>query len=221
MLHHAIPLLLASAACAADLPCPRFASPPAIDGDLAEWKGRPSLSMSTPAVDDLTVEQAGLGWDEAHLYLGVRVADKSLLNLGSGAGIANGDCADLRLNLPDGRLIRLLVSPITEGGGPPALVLGSRADANAATTVLASSNDPKVAAHGVTWAVKTDASGWTVETAIPLALLKLTAAEGSGFPCVLVVWDRDQPDDWKEWHRRSESANQKKPDTWPRLVLAK
>lgn len=219
MQHPALLLLLATGLAAAEVACPRLAAPPVIDGDLADWQGRPALAMSKPELDDLAVERACLGWDDTGIYLAITVRDGKLLNLGSGDRIADGDCADLRLVLPDGRLVRLLVSPVTATAGP-AMHLSSRSGVKGPVTELAAGTTPAADGAGVRWAVRTGPDGWTVEARLPWALLKITPAAGAGLPFVLVAWDHDRPDDWQEWHRRSESANQKKQESWPRLVLA-
>lgn len=220
MNHRAIPLILCAAGlAAADVACPRLATAPVIDGDLADWAGRPALEMSRPELDDLAVDRACLGWDDAGLHLAIAVKDGKLLNLGNGARIADGDCADLRLILPDGRLVRLLVSPVTAAGGP-AMHLSSRSEVKGPVSELAAGTAPSADGAGVRWAAKSDAAGWTVEAMVPWSLLRITPAAGAGLPFVLVAWDHDAPDDWKEWHRRIESANQKKQESWPRLLLA-
>lgn len=114
-------ILLAAATIPAvdDVPCPRFATAPAIDGDLADWAGRPVLAMSDASnVKDLKAEQACLGWDDGHLYVALRMRDHALVNAGSGIQIANGDCAELRLAMPGDALVRLLIAPTSAGGTP-------------------------------------------------------------------------------------------------------
>jgi hypothetical protein len=214
-------LAIAGAVAAADdLPCPRFAAAPTIDGDLADWAGRPTLAMSDASmVEDLKVEQAGLGWDDTHLFFSLRMLDHHLLNEGSGRQIANGDCAELRLTLPCGDSIRLCIAP-TSADGKPALYLG-RSTPNGPASDLAMGSDPKVEVKGVRWAVRSDADGWTVEAGLPLALIGIAPRPGIALPCVAIGWDHDTSGDWAEWHCRSESANQKKPESWPKLVLAK
>jgi hypothetical protein len=218
----AIRLAAATTPAADDAPCPRFAAAPTIDGDLADWAGRPVLAMSDASnVKDLKAEQACLGWDEGHLYVALRMRDHALVNAGTGAGIANGDCAELRLAMPGDVLVRLLIAP-TSAGGTPALHLSRRSGAKGPADELAAGTDPKAEAGGVAWAVRSDAAGWTIEASIPATLLKTTLQAGPGFPFVLIGWDRDATgtDDWQPWHRRTESANQKKPESWPRMLLA-
>lgn len=220
MNHHAIPLILCAAGlAAADVACPRLASAPKIDGDLADWAGRPAVEMSKPELEDLSVDRACLGWDDTGLHLAIAMRDGKLLNPGTGSGIAKGDCADLRLVLPDGRLVRLLLSPVS-AGGTPAMHLSTRVGVKGPISELAMGTVPTADGAGVRWASRSDASGWTVEAMVPWSLLSITPAANAGLPFVLVAWDHDAPDDWKEWHRRSESANQKKQESWPRLVLA-
>lgn len=220
MTHLALPLvILAAGLAAADVACPRLAAQPLIDGDLADWTDRPAIEMSKPDLDDLVVDRACLGWDDAGIYLAIAMRDGKLLNPGAGSGIAKGDCADLRLVLPDGRLVRLLVSPVS-AGGTPAMHLSTRLGVKGPVSELAAGTAPSADGAGVRWAAKSDAAGWTVEAMVPWGLLKITPAAGASLPFVLVAWDHDAPDDWKEWHRRSESANQKKQESWPRLLLA-
>lgn len=218
-------LCCALTATAADaVACPRFAAPPAIDGALGEWAGRPALTMSEPPVDDLKVEGARLGWDAGHLYLALQVQDRALVNAkAAGPELSGGDCAELRLVAADGAIIRLYVAPTT-AGGKPGLHLSKAAGPKLPATVIATCADPAVAdPAGVAWAVAKRPDGWTVEVSIPAAVLGLALAPGAAYPVVLVVWDRDATDhdEWKEWRKRSESANQKKgAEEWPRLTLA-
>lgn len=208
-----------------DIACPRFAAAPAIDGQLAEWAGRPALTMSEPNVDDLKIESARLGWDAANLYLAVQVKDKALVNAAKEAGsqLTGGDAVELRLVAKDGSILRLVVAPTT-ATGKPGLHLTKAPGPKQPPTGIATSNDPAVAdASGVKWAVGSQPGSWTVEVAIPKAASGLDLSAGAAFPFLVVVWDRDATDvdEWKEWKKRSESSNQKKPsEEWPRLKLA-
>lgn len=207
---------------AEDTVCPRMPKPPVIDGQLADWSGRPSLTMSEPAVDDLRVESAQLGWDADNLYLAVRVKDKALVNSNAlGPLLVKADCLDLRLVTGSGEFIRFIVAP-TSAAGTPGMHLTRAPGMKQPSTVVASGTDGKDPS-GVIWAVASDAAGWTVEASLPKTTLNLDLAVGSSYPFVVVVWDRDATDrdEWQVWSKRSESSNQKKmPDTWARLRLA-
>lgn len=207
-----------------DSPCPRFAKAPVIDAQLADWAGRPALVMTEPAVDDLKVESAQLGWDASHLYLAVQVKDHHLVNAKeAGPQLTGGDAVELRLVAPSGEILRLVVAPTTSTG-KPGLYLAKAPGPKLPSTVIATSNDPSVAdPSGVAWALNTQADSWTVEVAVPKAACGLSLSAGAVFPFVVVVWDRDATDrdEWAEWRKRSESSNQKKmPDEWLRLTLA-
>jgi len=212
-------IILATAGGAADVACPFLPKPPVIDADLADWADVAPVTMSeVPNVGDLRVERAVLGWDDTHLYFGLRMRDSFLRNESSGGRIVNGDCAELRMILPGGDIIRLCIAPISASGSP-ALHLSRRAANKGPVTELAAGTDPSSAVEGVRWAVQTDDKYWTVECAVPLALISVTP--DAGYPFVVIAWDQDAPGDWDPWHRRSESADQKKAETWPRLVLTK
>ncbi len=209
---------------AEDSACPRFAKAPVIDGQLADWAGRPALTMTEPAVDDLKVESAQLGWDAGHLYLAVQVKDHHLVNAKeAGPWLTGGDSVELRLIAPSGEILRLFVAPTTSTS-KPGLYLAKAPGPKMPSTVIATCSDPAVAdPSGVAWALNTQADSWTVEVSLPSAACGLDLSAGAAFPFVVVVWDRDATDvdEWKEWRKRSESSNQKKPpDEWSKLKLA-
>jgi hypothetical protein len=197
---------------------------PVIDGRLDEWRDNPQIAMSRPNVDDLRVEQAALGWDDDALYLAVRVQDSALVNTQSASRIRDGDCVELRVGSAGanrGGFLRFCIAP-TSASGRPAGVLTRREAGSEAETPLATTADAtdRTAAR---WAVARQERSWTVEAAIPFAMLGVRPAEGTRLPFVLVAWDRDRTDvdEWKEWHKRAESSNQKAPpEEWPCVMLA-
>jgi hypothetical protein len=211
-----------AATAAEDIACPAFAKAPVIDGQLADWAGRPALTMTEPNVDDLKVEDAQLGWDATNLYVAAKVKDKALVNAKApGAELGGGDVFELRLVSQSGEILRLFIAPTTSAG-KPAIWLGRAPGFKQPSTAVAAGTD-FVDPSGVKWAVVNEAGSWTVEASIPKAAVGLDLKTGAAFPFVVVVWDRDATDidEWKQWHKRSESSNQKKPsDEWPRLKLA-
>lgn len=217
-------VLALPAAAAEDIACPRFAKAPVIDGQLGDWAGRPALTMTEPAVEDLKVESAQLGWDAGNVYLAVRVQDKALVNAKlAGPELNGGDSIELRLVMPRGDILRLYIAPTT-AGGKPGLYLSKSPGPKMPVTAIATCADPAVAdPAGVQWAVLNQPGSWTVEVAVPKAACGLDLSAGAVFPALLVVWDRDATDhdEWAQWRKRSESFNQKKPsEEWPRLKLA-
>ncbi len=220
-LHCLLPILCFTVAAAAEFTCPYLVKPPVIDADLADWADVAPVVMSEVTnVRDLRVERAVIGWDDTNLYFGLRMRDSFLRNESRGERITIGDCAELRLLLPGGDTIHLCIAPIS-ADGTPAVHLSRRVPHKGPITELAAGTDPAITVQGVTWAVRSDGQHWTVECAVPLALISVTPAHAAGYPFVVVAWDQDAPGDWNPWHRRSESADQKKSGTWPRLMLTK
>ncbi|MBN2713479.1 MAG: hypothetical protein JXR97_13750 [Planctomycetes bacterium] len=200
----------------------RFKTTPRIDGDLKEWSKKDSLEIKKANVDDLEVKEAKFGWDKRYLYVIVQVKDHTLLNEGSGMGIAMADCMELRICMDPKKGNKandtLLISPTSS-------------NSKAACVFRKGDDDPKVITSGsgkdetkIKWAVKTTGTDWTAEAAIPLELLGIEGKEGTKIPFTLVIFDRDRKDvdEWAVWHKRNESSNKKAPpDEWPTMTLEK
>ena len=192
----------------------RFAKPIAVDGDLGEWAGAPQFEMKKPNVPDLACEFAAVGWDDAHLFLAVKVRDSKIVNANDAGQLANGDCVEFRFCPADDRrdfYYRLCVAPTS-------------ADGKSAASFLKCRGKDREKVEGVEWAVKAEAKAWTVEAAVPLASAGMKPAVGGRLPFAAIVWDRDNPekDEWGTgWKKRMESFSQKKPAAeWPAFVFA-
>ena len=194
----------------------RFKEAPRIDGVLDEWEPFNPLSMSRPAVEDLRVDKAYVAWDAGHVYVGVSLHDKAIVNQNPIESLQKGDCLDFRIaRTPrDQAPVRLCIAPTT-ADGKPAMKL-YLPDKTVITDTTGQAKD------GVRWAVKTEGKTWSVEAAIPADVIDIKPKVDASYPFVFVVWDRDRTDkdDWDPWWRRSEFGNQKKPiGTWPMMIL--
>lgn len=207
---------------APSLPAVRLAQPPVVDGRLDDWSGEPVLKLADPKIDDLSA-QAWFGWADGNLYVAVRVADTHLHNDRPVLQCDLGDAVDLWLCARPDRQVgeaelydyRLRIAPTCETG-QPACVFGSVADEPLV-------NPPAADPSGPRWAVTTDVKGWTVEAAVPLALLHGEAEPLARVPLLLAVFDRDtaNPDEWKTYWKRVENVSKKGPCAErPALVLA-
>ncbi len=210
--------------CAQEVTAPKMKTAPVIDGKLDDWKGMGSISMSdTSNVDDLKVESAQISWDDKNLYLAVKVKDSKIVNDQPMDKMSSADSVELRLatkNINLGSFYKIVIAPSSKEGKPAFSLTERDVNTKNASQIVATTGTTDKS--GVQWAVAKDESSWTAEASIPLSLLSLNEPAGKKVPFVLVVWDRDRTDtdEWKEWHKRSESSSQKKkPDEWPSLVL--
>ena len=176
-------LLLATVAWGAGEPVniPKMSKAPAIDGDLADWAGMPGYYVSSEFLstgspldgdDDLSFWFMA-GYDDENLYVAYRVIDDVIVMERSGSSIWQTDCAELWLG---------------------AQQLG---------ITLAYGQNPFVysfmggSAAGTKAAVKKVAGGYTIEVAIPKAVVegligkKMTS--GTSFQFSFGVDDADTP----------------------------
>jgi len=196
---------------------------PVIDGQLDDWPVPPAFKLSDPKINDLAAEPR-FGWLDGVLYVAVRVADTKLVNEQPVLQCDLGDAVDLWLCARPERQVsepelydyRLRIAPTCETG-QPACVLSSLGEE---PLINPAADDPS----GLRWAVATDAKGWTVEAAVPVALLQGVPAEaGRKLSFMLAVFDRDtpNPDEWKTYWKRVENVSKKGPCAErPYLVLA-
>jgi uncharacterized protein (TIGR01370 family) len=83
-----------------------MSTPPAIDGDLSEWKNLPCIDLNTreqvsfgePAAwggpDDLSA-RACYGWDKENIYIGFNINDDLIVQKYTGANLWKGDHVEL------------------------------------------------------------------------------------------------------------------------------
>jgi len=201
---------------------PRLATPPTIDGKLADWQRVPPSKLAATNMDDLAAEWR-LGWDERCVYLAVRVRDKKVLNDNPVERIDMADVVDFHVcPRPDRQVsrpslydYRLLVAP-TSADGKPVCVLQ---DVLTGRVVVPAQS----AGDAVRWAVGREEKHWNVEAAIPFAQLSGAVAEaGRKMSFMIVVFDRDRTDvdEWRQYHKRVQTCNKKGPASErPYLIL--
>ncbi|HBC88382.1 MAG TPA: hypothetical protein DCZ94_15645 [Lentisphaeria bacterium] len=206
-----------------DVAVPKLKQAPVIDGKLDEWNFQ-TVKMSEPQVDDLKVESANFAWDDKNLYFSVKVLDGKIINENSPEALTNADSVELRLvaKSTNGESIFKISAAPASKEGKPAFTISSRPmnSKESKQIISTTENSDK---SGLKWALAKDSSSWSVEAEIPLSLLGIEPKADAKIPFVLIVWDRDRTDtdEWKEWHKRSESSSQKaSPDKWPCLLLS-
>ena len=204
-----------------DLRMRRLTGPVEVDGDFREWKRFPRLEFGKVNVDDLKPEYGALAWDDKCLYAAFRVYDTKVVNTNALSSLAMADAMELRFCAGEDRRdieYRLTVSPAS-GAGCPAMKLERVADGRRGLLTSAFEGD----ASPVRWKVKKDGRSWSVEAAVPFAMLGVKPALGLRMPFVMIGWDRDRADkdEWgKGWRRRVETGSSKKgAKNWPSIVF--
>ena len=158
--------------------------PFAVDGDLSEWTDVPNaVTLNLPeqviwgatnweSPQDLS-GTAHLGWRREHLYLGVDVVDDNLCQTQRGQGIWKGDHIEVYLDVqPD-------VEPKRDSFGEGQFQFGFSPGNFATTGDPLADCTPEAFCHrppgttveGVLVASSRTDTGWTLEAAIPWALL--------------------------------------------------
>ncbi len=206
-----------------DIAIPKMKQAPSIDGKLNEWNFQ-TVKMSEPQVDDLKVETANLAWDDKNLYLAVKVMDGKIVNDNSPEALTNADSVELRLSAKtaNGETVFKISAAPSSKDGKPAFAISSK-PLNSKDSKQIVSTTENTDKSGLKWALAKDNASWSVEAEIPFSLLGITPQPDTKMQFVLIVWDRDstEKDEWKEWHKRSESSSQKAtPDKWPSLVFS-
>lgn len=205
-----------------DFTVPKLKKAPVIDGKIDEWNGFTSVKMSKPNVDDLKVESANFAWDDKKLYFTVKVMDRKIVNDNSLERLAAADSVELRMLSGGGNnLCKIVIAPSSKDGKPALNIFTKDLKTNTKKLILSTTENNRD--KGIEWSLTKNDESWTTEAAIPFSLLGIKPQEAIKIPFVMIVWDRDKTDvnEWKEWHKRSESSNQKaKPETWPSLLLS-
>jgi hypothetical protein len=159
----------------------RAISPPQIDASLndCDWTGQRALTMGTTS----TPTEVFLSWDDANLYMALRVRDDIVKNrfnpaaTGKVSRITDGDAFELTLCTRPSRQAQsygetyeymLEIAPTSTNGEPFARL----SNALFARSLSAPSGPD---ASGFRWAAAVTNGGWVAEAAIPIKLLK-------GFP---------------------------------------
>lgn len=203
---------------------PRLLQPPVVDGVLSEWPSLPTMKMRNSKLSDLESD-VWLGWDSKNLYISARVADTKLVNANTPEGIASGDVlllslcprTDRQMQLPQLYDYQMQIAPISKDGVPVCRLVNQQQK-----ITVAPSDDPS----GIIWKVVTDGAGWTLEAALPFALLAgMVPQADASLACKVSVMDRDNPDpavnEWKQWNKRIENSSRKDCYEFPYLILGK
>jgi hypothetical protein len=179
----------------------RLASPPTIDGNLVEWGETPTYisafrvfnAQSWNGSEDLTAVWQ-LAWDNANLYIGVRVTDDTHVQTQTGNQIFRGDSIDIQFDTnrtgdfgdglsPDD--FQITFSPGDFATLPPSAF---RFQGRENGDIL----DAPGGNHVTLAAVKTT-TGYTLEAAIPWGDVNLTPSEGLVIGISLNASDNDSP----------------------------
>jgi hypothetical protein len=202
----------------------RLASPPAIDGDLAEW------SSSVYAANQIvfgsgnwtgTSDASGtyyIGWDASALYLAVGVRDDKHVQVATGAKMYKGDDIEIQLDANLGAdLTSTYLSSDDYQLGLSAGDFGSRAPE--AYRWYPSALAGRLS--GVTVKAKPTADGYVLEAQIPWSTLGISPAENQSFGFALSLSDNDKEGSAVQQSMVSSVATRKllNPTTWGTLVL--
>lgn len=208
----------------------RLGQPPAIDGSLDDWPAAaPILSAfrvyqddNWDGADDLTAVWR-LGWDDAHLYVGVTVADDVHVQTQTGNQLFRGDSVDMQLatNRGDGTRTQLNTGDfqITFSPGdfnalpPSAFLFRGTAD----NRMLDAPGG-----HTIRVAARQTADGYVLEAAIPWADLNVTPTAGLTMGAALNATDNDTPGTavQEAFYSHVITRTFRDPSTWGTLTLA-
>lgn len=201
-----------------------LASAPTIDGDLAEW------TSAAHAVDQIVFGAANwtgvsdlsgsfhIGWDDAHLYVGVRVRDDRHVQISTGRYLYRGDAVEIQLDadLPGDYHVAALnaddyqlgLSPGNFGSLPPEAYLWYPAALEGARPT-------------VSVAARQTSDGYTLEARIPWSVFGVTPGAGKSFGFALSLSDNDQAGSALQQSMVSSVATRRltNPTTWGTLVL--
>jgi len=204
----------------------RWAAPPTLDGDLGEWPelpGRADQIAYRPenwsGVADLSARFA-LGWDDAGLFVAADVTDDVFVQTQRGETLFRGDSLELLVDTAlgadfasaqlSGDDYQLGLSPGTSAGDAPEAFLW----------FPASRAGPP---DGLFIAARRTATGYTLEAALPWAVLGFAAPPppGQRFGFALSASDNDAPDTAEQQSMVASAPGRRltDPTTWGTLEL--
>lgn len=202
-------------------------NPPAIDGDLGDWPGDPTVSSAHlvyahdawDGSDDLEAAWH-LGWDEGRFYVAVQVTDDVHVQTQTGAFIYQGDSVELQvdINPEDGATLvnpatsQVILSPGDFAGIPPSAAR------------FRGTNEgelPQAPGHSIDVAARQTADGYVLEAAIPWADLNVTPTTGMRLGLALNANDNDSPGVARQEVMMSSEPGRtlRNPGTWGTLIL--
>jgi hypothetical protein len=206
-----------------------LATPPTIDGNLAEWSGVAAVTSANRVYsvagwdgsDDLTAVWQ-LAWDNNNLYVAVTVTDDKHVQTASGNQIFRGDSVDMQFDTarnadfgdglsPDD--FQITLSPGDFAGSSPS-AFRYQGTASGAILDAPGGNNVTVAAQQIS-------TGYTLEAAIPWTDLNLTPSEGLIIGLSLNANDNDTPGTAVQEVMVSNMPNRTltNPTTWGTLTL--
>jgi hypothetical protein len=202
----------------------QLASPPTIDGDLADWK---STAYAVNACVFGCAQRTGdsdlsgtyyLGYDGSNLYLAVQVRDDKFVQVSSGTNMYQGDDVEIQLdaNLATDFSSTSLTSDDYQ--------IGLSAGNFGSISPQAYRWYPHAAAGSLTTAVvkaKKTSDGYALEAKLPWAVFGLTPSAGNRFGLALSLSDNDLSGSATQQSLVSSVGTRKllNPTTWGTLVL--
>ena len=174
-----------------------FDSPPRIDASLEEWQldryrmeavvyGKENHKGS----NDLS-GRAMVGWDEANLYLGIRVLDQKYVQNAGGTNLYKGDSLDILLDTDvagDFYLGALNKDDFQLGISP-----GSPSPNQEPEAYLWFPKEIERSPEGIKISARAREDGYVVEAAIPWSLFDIKPFDGQHFGFVFSISDNDNP----------------------------
>jgi len=202
----------------------RLASPPTIDGDLAEWTSTVyAANQIVFGSNNWTGSADGsgsyyIGWDESSLYLAIGVRDDKHVQLASGSRLYLGDDVEIQL---DANLAADLTSTYLSSDD---YQIGLSAGDFAGRAPEAYRWFPAALAgklSGVTLKAKASGDGYVLEAQIPWSTFGITPADGLSFGFALSLSDNDKAGATVQQSMVSSVATRRllNPTTWGTLVL--
>ncbi|MDW8327075.1 MAG: sugar-binding protein, partial [Anaerolineales bacterium] len=203
----------------------RTVFPPTIDGNLSDWPDLPYTADQVTfrpgnwtGAGDLSVRY-GLAWDGNFLYLGAQVTDDVHVQTQRGETLFRGDSLEILLDadLATDFLVRELGGDDYQLGLSPGALNGDAPD-----VYLWFPRARRGVPTGVTVAALRTDLGYTLESAIPWSVFRLTPAAGNRFGFVLSASDNDTPDTAEQQSMVSSVATRRltDPTSWGTLELA-
>ena len=207
----------------------RLTAQPTIDGSLGEWTDAPAVSSGNRVYSvagwDGTADCTAvwqLAWDDANLYVAVRVTDDTHVQNASGNLIYRGDSVDMQFdtNRQDGVSsslgpdnFQITLSPGSFAGSGPAAFRYQGTDSGGILDAPGG--------HHVTVAAQQTSTGYTLEAAIPWTDLNLTPSPGLTIGLSLNANDNDTPGTAVQEVMLSNNPNRtlSDPTTWGTLTL--
>jgi hypothetical protein len=203
-----------------------LAPPPGIDGDLAEWAALPYTASTAvfgqgnwQGADDLSAAW-NIAWDDANLYVAVRVRDDAYVQLATGDQIFKGDGVELLLDadlVGDAGSTRLSGDDFQLG-----ISAGKLASPPAAPEAYRwYPGDKAGPVSNVLVAARLVDGGYEFEAAVPWSIFGVTPAAGQVYGFALSISDDDSANSAEQQSMVSSSPRRSltDPTTWGVLEL--